>query len=125
MKLRLRVVRIFALDWASTVDFYEHVLELEPRYRDDVSGWAEFDTGEAGLAVERVLPDDAEAEALTRRFLGASLQVEDIHDTHARLSAKGVRFVAPPAQQPWGGWLAHFEDPEGNVLTLLATAEDE
>jgi predicted enzyme related to lactoylglutathione lyase len=33
--------------------------------------------------------------------------------------AKGVHFTAPPEKQEWGGTLAHFEDPAGNVLTLV------
>lgn len=122
MKLTLRYLRVFALDWETTTDFYERVLELRPGYRNAEQGWAEFDTGAASLAVERVPPDAAEAEALTRRFLGVSLEVDDIHGAYTTLTARGVRFLSPPAQQPWGGWLAHFEDPEGNVLTLLGSA---
>ena len=30
-----------------------------------------------------------------------------------------VEFLAPPEKQPWCGSLAHFRDPDGNVLTLL------
>ena len=33
-------------------------------------------------------------------------------------SDKGVGFVGPPEAQPRGGVLAHFRDPDGNVLTL-------
>ena len=46
----------------------------------------------------------------------------DIDAKHAELSAKGVDFLAPPERMPWGGVLAHFRDPEGNVLTLVGSA---
>jgi predicted enzyme related to lactoylglutathione lyase len=123
VKLTLRYLRVFALDWERLTDFYESAVGLPVRYKNSDMGWAEFDVGEASLAVERVRPEDAEAEALTRRFLGVSLAVDDIQSAYATLRDRNVHFLAPPAQQPWGGWLAHFQDPEGNVLTLLGTAD--
>jgi uncharacterized glyoxalase superfamily protein PhnB len=52
-------------------------------------------------------------------FLGISLQVDDIDASYRELSARGVRFISPPQKMRWGGTLAHFKDPSGNVLTLL------
>jgi predicted enzyme related to lactoylglutathione lyase len=53
------------------------------------------------------------------RFLAVSLQVEDIHAVYLELLEKGVVFLGPPEKMAWGGTLAHFKDPDGNVLTLL------
>lgn len=119
MSYKLAVLRVFALDWHRAADFYQHVIELPVRFRDADAGWVEFDLGGPSLAIERVLPEDAALEPLTERFLGASLEVEDIQTTYGRLLERGVTFRGPPTRQPWGGMLAHFEDPEGNVLTLL------
>jgi predicted enzyme related to lactoylglutathione lyase len=85
-------------------------------------GWAQLDTGAAQLALGRVAPGDAEGETLAGRFVGVSLAVADVDAAHTRLRRRGVDFVAPPERMPWGGVLAHFRDPEGNVLTLLGTA---
>ena len=41
------------------------------------------------------------------------------HALHERLTAEGVRFVRPPEREHWGGWVATFEDPDGNLLQLL------
>ena len=35
------------------------------------------------------------------------------------LEARGVTFDGPPERQAWGGVLAHFQDPDGNILTLV------
>ena len=43
----------------------------------------------------------------------------DIHALYERLTAAGVRFVRPPEREHWGGWVATFEDPDGNLLQLL------
>jgi predicted enzyme related to lactoylglutathione lyase len=45
--------------------------------------------------------------------------VDDIHAAHARLAAAGVTFTREPGQEPWGGWVATFSDPDGNTLQLL------
>lgn len=119
INLTLYALRVFARDWQECVDFYEQVLELPLRFRDDDLGWAEFDVGGPSLAVERLQPDDDDAEVLSGRFVGASLRTKDIQATYQVLHDRGVEFVGPPTQQSWGGVLAHFKDPEGNVLTLL------
>ena len=41
----------------------------------------------------------------------------DIQQTYAELSARGVRFALPPAQQHFGWW-ALFEDQEGTRYAL-------
>lgn len=82
-------------------------------------GWAQFDLGAAYIGLERCSPDDAESRDLVGRFVGISIEVEDIQGTYEALVEKGVEFIAPPAKQPWGGTLAHFKDPDGNTLTLL------
>jgi uncharacterized glyoxalase superfamily protein PhnB len=45
--------------------------------------------------------------------------VADIAGLYENLRSRGVEFLAPPEQQPWGGALAHLRDPDGNILTLL------
>ena len=82
-------------------------------------GWAEFDLGSAGLAIERINPEDAEAESLVGRFVGISIQVDDLETVYQTLCERGVQFTGPPEKQPWGGVLAHFTDPDNNTLTLL------
>jgi lactoylglutathione lyase len=91
--MKLYGVRVFARDWDAVCDFYRDTLGLPERYRN--------------------------ADALTGRMLGVSLQVDDILATYEALRKRGVDFLEPPKRQPWGGCLAHFRDPEGNVLTLL------
>ena len=81
--------------------------------------------GGASLALERVSEDDVEGRSLVGRFLGISLQIENIITTHEALQGKGVEFTAEPEKQSWGGTVAHFKDPEGNILTLLGGLDSE
>jgi predicted enzyme related to lactoylglutathione lyase len=42
---------------------------------------------------------------------------DDIAETYADLSARGVAFPVPPVEMPWGWW-SMFEDPEGTRFAL-------
>lgn len=50
--------------------------------------------------------------------------VDDIHDMHGVLAARGVAFTAPPARIATLAtrevWLAAFADSEGNALALMS-----
>ena len=47
------------------------------------------------------------------------LAVSDIHGEHRRLREQGVQFIRVPKKEDWGGWVATFLDPDGNILQLL------
>ena len=48
-----------------------------------------------------------------------NLAVTDIHVVHERLVRAGVVFTRAPEREDWGGWVATFADPDGNILQLL------
>ena len=116
--MKLYTVRIFVDDWDLACDFYENTLKLPVKFKDPSLGWAEFDVGGPSLGVERA-SDDEEGRSLIGRFLGVSLQVEDVASKYEELKTLGVEFTSPLERQSWGGSLAHFKDPAGNTLTLL------
>ena len=49
--------------------------------------------------------------------------VEDVDSAYAALSARGVTFLRPPTNQPWGLRTAHFTDPEGNLWEINQSSE--
>jgi predicted enzyme related to lactoylglutathione lyase len=50
-------------------------------------------------------------------FTGISLECEDLDQTYAELTSRGVKFMGPPEKQPWGSF-AKFSDSEGNSFVL-------
>jgi catechol 2,3-dioxygenase-like lactoylglutathione lyase family enzyme len=44
--------------------------------------------------------------------------VEDVNAAYEALKAKGVTFLRPPTNQPWGLRTAYFADPEGNLWEI-------
>ena len=121
MDYELSAVRVFVTDFDRALAFYTESLGMRSAFASAKMGWAQFETGTAQLAIERVDPDDAEGADLVGRFVSASLRVDDLQATYETLRARAVEFVEAPEKQPWGGSLAHFRDPDGNILTLLET----
>ena len=113
----IAAIRIFVPDVGTVRSFYRETLGLEEIYADE--GVLVFRTGTAELIVEAADSDDAEEGTLIGRFVGVSFAVTDARAAHAALTAKGVMFEGEPKEQDWGGVLAHFRDPAGNVLTLV------
>jgi catechol 2,3-dioxygenase-like lactoylglutathione lyase family enzyme len=116
--LRLYAVRLFVDDLAAARAFYVDVLGLPIVWEAGEIGALGLDAGGPQLIVETEDPEGPNA-GLIGRFAGVSLQVDDIDETYRALSDRGVAFDGPPERQVWGGTLAHFRDPAGNVLTLL------
>ncbi|MES9929586.1 MAG: VOC family protein, partial [Candidatus Thiodiazotropha sp. 6PDIVS] len=103
-------VRIFVDDWLSACEFYEKKLGLTLEFKDESFGWAEFDVGGAKLGIERVDEDaSSEDKNLIGRFIGVSLQVDDVELTYEDLVGKGVEFTSIPEKQIWGGVLVHLQ----------------
>lgn len=50
-------------------------------------------------------------------FTGISLDCDDVAQTYAELSTRGVTFDGPPDQQPWGTFVK-MRDSEGNCFVL-------
>jgi predicted enzyme related to lactoylglutathione lyase len=114
--------RIFAApsDFSAAADFYGSVPDLECGFRLDALAIFELGSG-ASLILEAFDPDADlnEEESLLARFTGFTLQVPDVAASYAELTGGGVAFLGPPERMPWGGTLAHFADPAGNVLSLV------
>jgi predicted enzyme related to lactoylglutathione lyase len=114
--MRLYGLRIWTTDMEAAKRFYGETLGLKLVW--DMEGAAAFEVGGPAFIVEWE-DRSGEEESLAGRFVGCSLSVDDIEAAYRDLTAKGAAFPVPPEKQPWGGTLAHFKDPCGNVLTLL------
>ncbi len=112
---RIAYANVFVRDLARACEFYEHTLGLTPQRKDIDHGYASFEAGPIRLGLAQVGDDQA---GLAGRHTGLGFDVEDLEAEHARLAAAGVAFPMPPERQPWGGFMALMEDPDGNVFYL-------
>ncbi len=105
--------------YAAMRAFYIEILGLTPR--SDREHFVNFDWGAQRLTVS--VHEGVSGAARDPLRLMINLDVDDIHAVAARLSSNGVTFTRPPEQEPWGGWVATFHDPDGNTLQLLQTPD--
>lgn len=115
---RIWYVNVFVRDFEQAVAFYEKTLGLPLSFKNEEHGYASFATSGAGLALARIDGDDALSNSLVGRHTGIGLGVPDLEAAYGELQAEGVHFLEPPTRQAWGGTMARFADPEGNVFYL-------
>jgi predicted enzyme related to lactoylglutathione lyase len=77
--------------------------------------WVELRIGNTETRIVLFTPKDHENRIGT--FFNGSFACDNVEATHRQLLARGVEFVSPPQQQPWGTF-AIFKDPDGNQFVL-------
>lgn len=112
--MQLYGARVFVTGMTEARVFYSEILGLPITF--ETAETIGFDMG-VQILVEL---DNGEHENLSGRFTGLSIAASDVQAEYERLMQRGVSFIEPPEKQPWGGTLAHFTDPCGNVWTLVS-----
>lgn len=121
---QLWYVNVFVTDLARAVAFFRDTLGLPLQFEEQQFGYASFAPKGVRLGVARVDASAPESRALVGRLTGIGFGVPDLRAAHEQLVAKGVRFPMAPAKQPWGGFMATFADPDGNVFYLDELREE-
>ena len=111
--LSVGYVNVFVSDFSASLAFYRDVLGLTPNRIDEDWGYGSFSAGPISFAIAK-----ANEPELLGRHTGIGFIVEDVDASYERLRAAGVEFEMEPTKQPWGGTLALFKDPDGNIFYL-------
>ena len=101
-------------DWEQAKDFYGETLGLETSKRWGNMPASEFETGSLTIAL---MQSDAFGLDFAPHSLPIALQVDDVQKARKELEAKGVKFAAD-TMDSGVCHMAHFRDPDGNVLML-------
>ncbi|MFI4973701.1 MAG: VOC family protein [Caulobacterales bacterium] len=122
MTPRVAHITIYGRDLRRMVDFYRDTLGLPLLANDDAFHYARVDGGSVhiGLEAGETNPDLGVYIGI---HTGIGFEVPDVDAAYETLKAKGVTFSMPPKRQPWGGYMAMFLDPDGNVLQLIPIEE--
>jgi predicted enzyme related to lactoylglutathione lyase len=115
---RIWYVNVFTRDLGRSIAFFRDTLGLPLEFEHAEFGYASFAPEGLRLGLARVDPKAGDAASFVARHTGIGFGVPDLDAAHRELAAKGVRFTMPPSRQPWGGYLATFCDPDGNVFYL-------
>jgi lactoylglutathione lyase len=120
---RIAATVVFVKDMATCKTFYRDTLGLQVTEHDPEHVAVQMDNVyflllEVGAAAHMVSSQelDLSIEGGPRGLLAAG--VEDVDAAYEVLKAKGVTFLRPPTDQPWGLRTAYFADPEGNLWEI-------
>ena len=122
---KLMATGLIIRDLATCTAFYRDILGLEVQESESTSNTVSFQIEnvyfflievEGAAQMISSEPLDFSIEGSSRVLLAAG--VEDVDAAYKTLSARGVRFLRPPTDQPWGLRTAYFADPEGNLWEI-------
>jgi len=120
---RVAATVLFVQDLATCVAFYRDTLGLQ--VTESTPELASFHMENVYFLLlqtstaARMISEEPLALSIAggpRGYLAAG--VEDIDAAYETLRAKGVTFLRPPTDQPWGLRTAYFADPEGNLWEI-------
>ena len=109
-------VTLGVIDWQRSLAFFRDVIGFPLLFSDEGFQFARFDAGGVTFAVVGGAGETRAARGDVHA--GIAVCVPDVDAAHKALAAKGVRFTMPPSKQPWGGYMALFADPDGNIFYL-------
>ena len=108
-------------DQDRALDFYTNVLGLEQRVDNPTPDGLRFLTvGVNGQDFQLVLWPGTPGQAQPTQGRippSCTIETDDVRKTYEELKARGVTFVSDVLEFPWG-WVAQFDDPDGNRLQL-------
>ncbi|HWP43516.1 MAG TPA: VOC family protein [Blastocatellia bacterium] len=107
-------------DQSKALAFYTEKLGFEvvtDQPMDEGMRWIEVKP--AGAETKVVLSACPEEADRIGTFSNVVFGTEDVRATYEELKAKGVEFIKPPTDEPWGVY-AQFVDSEGNQLLLVS-----
>ena len=112
----VQVVGVGVSDHEKALDFYVNKLGLEKRMDESWGDGNRFLTvGVPGddTMIALNTGNDRVGE-MTAIVIGSS----DPEADGRELEERGVEFVDPVSQRPWGGTMGSFKDQDGNILTI-------
>jgi catechol 2,3-dioxygenase-like lactoylglutathione lyase family enzyme len=129
---RLSVVTIWVTDQNDALRFYTEKLGFEIRADITAGDYRWLSVGLKGqpdleFSLEAVKPGgtltQADVEPLTKLVQAGKIghgvwKTDDCQQTYETLRARGVHFVAPPTDRPYGTIEAIFKDNSGNIMVL-------
>lgn len=121
---KVSAIGLFVTDLEQSIVFYRDKVGLKLKSQE--KGFAALELGGIELAlidlptaaemITEVVVSPKKPAGPVRHSL--SVDVGNVEATYREFLAKGVEFVKPPVDQPWGQTTAYFHDPDGNVWEI-------
>jgi catechol 2,3-dioxygenase-like lactoylglutathione lyase family enzyme len=115
-------ITLFVDDLAAAKEFYSKVFGLPVAVEEDDAAVFNF-----GNTLINLLHVESAAELVGDRGIASrsdgarhqfTIEVDDVDAACAELTSRGVEFLIPPTDRPWGARTASFTDPSGHIWEI-------
>ena len=113
--MKLNTIRIPCKNLKESEVFYTEQLGLTQFFGSDQDGFIGYQLDNVQIIIE---PEE-KGEFESGRYLGFSIEVENLNQFYTRLNGSGVKFTCAPEQQSWGGLMTHIIDPSNNTFSIV------
>ena len=119
---RVSAITLFVEDLPATKQFYRKVFRLPIHFEDDVSAVFDFGNTLINLLQATEAPELIGPAVVAPSDAGSRMQftidVDDVDEMCAELTARGVELLNGPVDRPWGIRTASFRDPAGHIWEI-------
>jgi len=117
--LEFHAIRLLVNNFHESVAFYSDVLGFSG-WHNDAMEYAYFEEKRLALfSRERMVGVIGTIPQSSPPQFVLQFEVESVDDVFDQLQKKGIHFITTPADMTeWGSRVAHFYDPDGNIIEL-------
>ena len=113
--MKISMIRIPCKNLKEAESFYSEKLGMQKAFGAESEGFIGYQLQNARLLLE---PEEI-GEFECGRYLGFSLEVDDINSFYDSSKKNGVTFTGTPEDQDWGGIMTHVEDCSKNTFSIV------
>jgi predicted enzyme related to lactoylglutathione lyase len=126
--MKFNNIRLLVQDFDKCFSFYKETLGLTCTHGSQGDNFASFNIGlsdalgifKAGLMNEAIGKKQKASKETADKFV-IVIEVSSVDKTVESLKSKHVKFITDPRDMPvWGIRVAHFRDPENNLIELFS-----